>query len=346
MARERKPVYLVIDTCVWLDLAKDYSQQLLLSALEELVRMRVVGLIVPRLVFDEFKRNKARVIEEAGRSIAGTLKRTKEMLGKFGDKKRKLDAIQQLNDLEQKSVNYRDAAEEGAKRIESLFAEADIVEMEPDAKLRAAERALAKRAPFHRQRNSMGDALLIETYADIQRVPGCRFAFVTHNIHDFSMQGGDERLPHPDLTSLFSKQNSRYFITLGDALNAFRPREFEDVMIEQSWFYPPRRYVEIMKAIEKCTDQVWYNRHMVWNEKIERGEAKLIANDEDRGKDPFGLRVHKGVWEGAERAARKKEEQYRLDELGPWDDFEWGMINGKLSALRWVLGEDWDMLDT
>jgi hypothetical protein len=28
------------------------------------------------------------------------------------------------------------------------------------------------------------------------------------------------------------------------------------------------------------------------------------------------------------------------------DDFGWGMFNGKLSALRWVLGDDWDMLDT
>jgi hypothetical protein len=28
------------------------------------------------------------------------------------------------------------------------------------------------------------------------------------------------------------------------------------------------------------------------------------------------------------------------------NDFEWGMLNGKLSALRWVMGDDWDMLDT
>jgi hypothetical protein len=52
------------------------------------------------------------------------------------------------------------------------------------------------------------------------------------------------------------------------------------------------------------------------------------------------------VWAGALAAAKKTEDEVGLENLGPWDDFEWGMINGKLSALRWILGDEWDMLDT
>ncbi len=33
-------------------------------------------------------------------------------------------------------------------------------------------------------------------------------------------------------------------------------------------------------------------------------------------------------------------------ELGPYTDFELGMLNGKLSTLRWVLGSERDFLDT
>jgi hypothetical protein len=65
---------------VWLDLAKDYNQQSLLSALEELVRMGQVSLLTPMLVVEEFQRNKERIIEESGRSIGSTLRRAKEML--------------------------------------------------------------------------------------------------------------------------------------------------------------------------------------------------------------------------------------------------------------------------
>jgi hypothetical protein len=49
---------------------------------------------------------------------------------------------------------------------------------------------------------------------------------------------------------------------------------------------------------------------------------------------------------GALQAARRAERKLGKGNYGPWSDFEWGMINGKLSALRWALGDEWDMLDT
>lgn len=52
------------------------------------------------------------------------------------------------------------------------------------------------------------------------------------------------------------------------------------------------------------------------------------------------------IWKRANKAARAIERKYGVENLGPWSDFEWGMINGKLSALRWILGEEWDCLDT
>ncbi|MCK1498647.1 PIN domain-containing protein [Bradyrhizobium sp. 188] len=344
-SRGRPSVVLMIDTCVWLELAKDYSQRSLLSALEELIRMGQVSLLTPQLVIEEFGRNKERIVEESGRSIGSTLRRAKEMLTKLGEEKAKAEAIKQLNEIDQQSVNYRDAASEGVKRIEALFERSTQVRTSPDIKLAAADRAIKNKAPFHRQRNSMNDAMLIEIFGYMQKGRGGHYVFVTHNIKDFSHMGVDEQKPHPDIAKFFSTK-SHYFTKLGDALNKFRPDEFNDIMVEQSWFEPPRRYVDIVEAIEKMREQVWYNRHQVWNEKLESGQAILIGDDEERGKDPVGLRIHRRIWEAAEKSAGRVEAKYGLTELGPWTDFEWGMINGKLSALRWVLGDDWDMLDT
>lgn len=48
---------MLIDTCVWLDLAKDTRKVSVLGVVEELVKLGMVTLIVPRVVLDEFRRN-------------------------------------------------------------------------------------------------------------------------------------------------------------------------------------------------------------------------------------------------------------------------------------------------
>lgn len=91
-----------------------------------------------------------------------------------------------------------------------------------------------------------------------------------------------------------------------------------------------RKPEEISNSEEEFLDKIWYNRHKILENKVNKGTVK----------------VEPKIWQGALKSAKRVEEKYGLKELGPWDDFEWGMINGKLSALRWIFGEEWDMLDT
>src|SRR5215208_2459971 len=68
-------------------------------------------------------------------------------------------------------------------RIEKLLTSSPIIEASEAVRLRAAQRAVEKKAPFHHDKNAMADAIIIETYADCVRdmaASGVRFAFVTH----------------------------------------------------------------------------------------------------------------------------------------------------------------------
>ncbi|SDE79329.1 hypothetical protein SAMN04487777_12726 [Priestia aryabhattai B8W22] len=86
----------------------------------------------------------------------------------------------------------------------------------------------------------------------------------------------------------------------------------------------------ISEAIDELFHKVWYERHLVLKYKVENGLETVDAE----------------VWKNALKAANKTRKMYGEENLGPYDDFEWGMLNGKLSALRWIFGDEWDMLDT
>lgn len=90
-----------------------------------------------------------------------------------------------------------------------------------------------------------------------------------------------------------------------------------------------RKKQDILKEIDELIDLVWYERKLVMFGNIQDGKEKMP------GKDTYD-KIIKGM----------KQIKKRTGYDGVENDFEWGMINGKLSALRWVMGDDWDFLDT
>ena len=88
-----------------------------------------------------------------------------------------------------------------------------------------------------------------------------------------------------------------------------------------------RQVSEIQAELSVMIDKLWYDRHRSLRYKVEH-EGEYV--------DPK-------VWKGALASAAKVEEKYGIENL-QFSEFEWGMLNGKISALRWISGEDWDEL--
>lgn len=254
-----------------------------------------------------------------------------------------------LNDIDHKLPLIGGSAAGILDRIEKLLVSAKHIDATEAIKVRSAERAITKKAPFHNGKNSMADAMIIETYADCvfsESAPRVRFAFVTLNKTDFS-DTQNFKLPHQDVRTLFTKIKSQYFVNLAEALRRVDPSFVSETMLEYSWNDDPRGLAEILKAEDLLFQQVWYNRH--WNRRtmIDRGKIKIVEKEtQKQQQSKREMTIQRNIWEGALKSARHVEKTYGKENLGPWTDFEWGMVNGKLSALRWVLGDEWDMLDT
>lgn len=84
----------------------------------------------------------------------------------------------------------------------------------------------------------------------------------------------------------------------------------------------------ILEEYSELQDRVWYVRKLIMFEKMESGEEERKPEHE-----PF--------IEAAIKKMKKMEEEFGTENL-VYDDVEWGIVQGKMAALAWVLGSDWD----
>ncbi|MCY0387893.1 PIN domain-containing protein [Robbsia sp. Bb-Pol-6] len=341
-------IRLLVDTCVWLDLAKDYREQPVINVLEDLVENGHIELVVPQQVVDEFDRNKARIIDEARRGLQPHFRLVRQAVSQFGDDGAKADLLAGLNEVDHQVGVNADAVGGFIERIDKLLHRAPVLATSDAVKQRVTERALAKQAPYHRAKNSVGDAILVEMYIDVasDATTDAPCAFITHNTKDFSDANGNFRKAHADLVHLFDAPKSSYWISMAEFLNDYCPDLLGDQNFDFNYSQEARRLPEILEAEHLLFLQVWYNRHWNLRHEIQTRKHHIVA-EKDYSRSPYRTdQTLDTVWESALVAARRTEDEVGIENLGPWDDFEWGMINGKLSALRWILGDEWDMLDT
>lgn len=330
-------LHLLVDTSTWLDLSKRRDGQKWIVATRVLVHQGELELLVPHVVVEEFERNRERVEASMTASVAQRFKLMKQDLGDFGGNDYE-HSLRMVDDLAYELPLIGAMATRNFDEVLDLLRGGRDVRETDEERQRVVERGLSKLAPFHRSRNSVADALLIEIYAaevrkaDLSMEP---HAFVTSNSDDFSMPKGDRREPHPDLASVFEDDNSTYGLGV-DGLNAIMldhfGEEVEQLFEELDFQDEPRRLAEISAAEKEMFDRVWYHRSL-------QHEYRLLHE----GNDLEVERLHKMARSGRERVEATYTEPGKL---GPYTDFELGMLNGKLSALRWVLGADWDFLDT
>lgn len=340
--------WILIDTCVWLDLAKDHRELPLINALEELVRAGAIELLVPEIVATEFARNKDRVAEDARTSFKAHIRLAREAVTRYAHDGSRAATLATLSDVDHEIYSRGDYVSGTMETIKRLLDTTEHQPMTEEIKRRVIDRALGQKAPYHRAKNSVGDAIILETYIAHMAAhagEGTIFSFVTHNIKDFSEPSGDRRLPHPDLAPLFDGARSTYETSLGELLRDIDPELMAETDFELNYQQDPRRLSEILEAEHLLFRQIWYNRHQNLRISVERGEVKVIA-DADYNRHHHNTTIIESVWTKAKAAAKRTEDEVGLDNVGPWDDFEWGMMNGKLSALRWILGDEWDFLDT
>ena len=95
-----------------------------------------------------------------------------------------------------------------------------------------------------------------------------------------------------------------YFINLAELLRRIDPSTLTELTWEQTWQQEPRALSELLKAEDRLTQQVWYDRHKALEDAIERGEVKIVPREVwEKNERNNQHQIVDDIWKGAVRAA-------------------------------------------
>ena len=137
---------LLIDTSVWLDLAKDYRQLPIIDALTYIWEANELELILPRWSWRNGIATKDRVIAESRQSLSSHFKRVRDAVVQFAPEGERDTTLKQLHEVDHKIAVGGEAINDAVEQIEKLFADAKTIEpTTPSRRGRPTERLRSSR---------------------------------------------------------------------------------------------------------------------------------------------------------------------------------------------------------
>ena len=140
----------LIDTSVWLDLAKRRDGQQTIVPMRLLMHWNRLELLVPSLILEEFERNRPRAEAAATTSVRERFRLLRKDVQEYGG-----DATLQWLDEMTHQVPYVSARSlQNFSEIADLLRSGHRLEPGPEEHRAVVERSLGKKAPFHLHENS------------------------------------------------------------------------------------------------------------------------------------------------------------------------------------------------
>jgi hypothetical protein len=225
----RNMVYLIIDTCVWVDLCKKFPE--ICGKLTHLIESKKVRLILPKIIVEEWNRQKQKIMEESDQSVHGMIKNAKA-LSRYMDPKDAEKYKEIIDRFQDNMEQVESIAQLGIRNIEELLCHSSTILLNTSdaSKLQAVDFALEKKAPFG-NKNSIADALIVFIALEYIAKEGLNDCiFISSNIHDFSSSSNQIEI-HEDLKELFDKNGLSYFTNIGLAINEVESNLVNDEII-------------------------------------------------------------------------------------------------------------------
>jgi hypothetical protein len=204
----------------------------------ELVDKGQIKVVISEVVKLELTTHKETIVGKRITSYSSHLKNIKHLYELFSEETEHI-LRNEIQSIQQNLPEMEKVLNKSLDQIIKLANQSTQVQYSEKHKSNVIQRAIDKKFPFHRNKNSIKDALISETFLEfIHQLPeDCeRLFFITDNSEDFS-DISNKTIPHPDWAQYFNEKII-YSINIATVINNIEPQaidsEIENEIKERS----------------------------------------------------------------------------------------------------------------